>query len=187
MALSAEELREIFLTSLQRLLAEEPNPILDGVSERNTCGRLAIHIELELRQRGIRDYFTDVEYNRKQNGQLKTMLNEDSIVINITPDLILHSQGNSVADDNLIAIEAKKFDRPPLEKEEDRSRLKALTRTSFDGIWSNDGTTHPEHVCGYKVGAFIELNRKKRICTIEFYRDGARSDSVILPIGVDGP
>jgi hypothetical protein len=46
---------------------------------------------------GLYDYFVDAEYNRKQEGQLKTILNNQQRVINITCDLILHSRGRSIS------------------------------------------------------------------------------------------
>jgi len=49
----------------------------------------------------------------------------------------------------LIAFERKKTDRPNQQKETDRKRLRALTKESHNGVWSADGETLPEHVCGY--------------------------------------
>jgi hypothetical protein len=93
-------------------------------------------------------------------------------VVVIQSDLILHSRGNSVSEDNLIAVEMKKAGRPGREKEDDRKRLKAMTKKSFDGVWSNDGTTHPEHVCGYRIGLYIELDASRRVAQLERYESG---------------
>lgn len=74
--------------------------------------------------------------------------------------------------DNLIAIEMKKADRIEAEKDKDRNRLRAMTKSTYDGVWSYDGVTRPEHVCGYELGIFIELDRTKRSFKIEQFRDG---------------
>ncbi|MFZ0375249.1 MAG: hypothetical protein WAL39_18285 [Xanthobacteraceae bacterium] len=111
----------------------------------------------------------DAEYNRQQNGQIKTIIDDHAHEISVTCDLILHSLGEIIRTDNLIAIEMKKSERPKVEKDEDRIRLRALIKTSYDGVWSNDGETHPRYVCGYELGLFIELNvRRGRIAVEEF-------------------
>ena len=83
-----------------------------------------------------------------QEGRVKVMLAESLREVRIICDLILHSRGERPADDNLIAIEMKRSTRPEHEKDEDRLRLRTLTRSSYDGIWSADGVTLPEYVCG---------------------------------------
>ena len=93
-------------------------------------------------------------------------------VVVINCDLILHSRGEIVAHDNLIAIEMKKAGRPEAEKEEDRIRLRAMTKATYDNIWSNDGQTHPEHVCGYELGFFVELDSRNSTFKTEEFRDG---------------
>ena len=58
------------------------------------------------------------------------------------------------------------------EKEDDRARLTALTRDSYDGVWSFDGKTLPEHVCGYDLGIYYEIDLKTRLIYIEYYVKG---------------
>lgn len=131
-----------------------------------------MHMDRFARAHQLNGYHVDIEYNRKQNGLIKAILDGGERVIRINCDLILHSRGSSVAKDNLIAVEMKKVTRSALEKQSDRNRLCALTKRSFDDIWSNDGVTHPEHVCGYRLGAFIQLDRKERRCLVEYFQDG---------------
>ena len=50
-------------------------------------------------------------------------------------------------------------------------------RRAYDGVWSNDGTTHPEHVCGYRLGVFIELNNTTRTAHIEYFMGGEQTGS----------
>lgn len=165
-------MRELFHIAFEKFLATERDNILNGVSERNLCHRLGFCLEDERKARGLEGYFVDAEYNRQQNGQIKTILDEEFQVVGITCDLILHSRGRVVHDDNLIAIEMKKSDRPDAEKKKDRVRLRALTKRSFDGVWSNDGGMHPEHVCGYHLGAFIEIHVQRGIATVEEFEGG---------------
>src|SRR3546814_15238500 len=75
-------------------------------------------------------------------------------------DLILHSRGRVVERDNLIAIEMKRLSHPEREKQKDRVRLRALTKTSCDDVWSADGRALPEHVCGYGLGYFRSEERR---------------------------
>jgi hypothetical protein len=151
-------MRGLFYRSFERFLTVERNNILNGVSERNLCHRLGFCLEEVRTASGLDGYYVDAEYNRKQNGQIKTIIDDQARVISITCDLILHSRGENIRNDNLIAIEMKKSERPNREKEEDRVRLRALTKGSYDDVWSNDGVTLAEHVCGYQLGLFIELN-----------------------------
>lgn len=162
----------VFEDALSSFLAAEGHSLLTGVSERNTCGRLAIYLQQQLEADGFTGYYADVEYNRKQQGQVKTIINENLEVIQITPDLIAHTRGERPPPhDNLIAIEAKKSIRPEHEKNADRARLQAMTRVPFDGVWSWDGS-HPEHVCGYAVGVYMEIDIDQRMLTLEFYKKG---------------
>jgi hypothetical protein len=65
----------------------------------------------------------------------------------------------------------KKSDRPALDKQNDRIRLRALTKPSYDDVWVNDGTGLPKYVCGYELGLYIELNvRNGEVIVEEFER-----------------
>jgi hypothetical protein len=50
----------------------------------------------------------------------------------------------------------KKASAPENEKQNDKLRLMALTKDSYDDVWSFDGKTLPEHVCGYTLGIYYE-------------------------------
>lgn len=56
------------------------------------------------------NYFVDIEYNRNK-GSIKTIkkttLGPNGQIIPINCDLILHSRGNRLEQDNLIALEMK--------------------------------------------------------------------------------
>jgi hypothetical protein len=166
------QLKELFDRSFQIFIDSDRESILANVNERNLCGRLSIHLSGLLNEYGLGNFFVDPEYNRKQNGRIKTILDEDYEVVTINCDLILHSRGNTVENDNLIAIEMKKSNRPQEEKDSDKKRLRALTKSSFDDVWSADGQIHPEHVCNYKLGIYLELDIPARTFTLEQYERG---------------
>ncbi|MCG6191484.1 hypothetical protein [Maribellus maritimus] len=168
-------LHQIFESSTDIFFVDELDNILNNVNERNLCGRLAIYMENLVKQNKISGYYADPEYNRKQNGQVKTILDDEMNVVSINCDIILHSRGKIVAQDNLIAIEMKKSNRPEEEKLSDKKRLRALTKDSYDDIWSFDGVTLPEHVCGYILGFYMEIDIKARSCLIECYQKGAKT------------
>jgi len=169
-------MRGIFDEAFSAFLKRERLLIESGVNERTLCSRLAMILETEAHKAGLEEYFADPDYNRKQGGRVKTIIGADAREIVINADLILHSRGNIVARDNLIAIEMKKSTRPEREKEKDRERLTAMTKSTYDNIWSADGITHPEHVCGYELGVFIDLDISALAVIVEYYIDGICSD-----------
>lgn len=166
-------LHEVFLDSIKIFLKEDINNILSDVNERNLCARLACYLEHIAKEYGISGYYADAEYNRNQ-GKVKTILEDGMEVVTINCDVILHSRGAIIKQDNLIAIEMKKSNRTQEEKDSDRKRLRALTKDSYDNVWSFDGTVLPEHVCGYIFGYYIELNSRSRTCLFEQYKKGVK-------------
>ena len=163
-------LLEFFNEGKTKFFQKEKRNIISGISERNLCGRLSIYLESLLEKYGLKGYYADTEYNRKQNETaVKSKLDENMEVVTINCDLILHSRGEKMGNDNLIAIEMKKSTRPEEEKLSDKLRLRALTKSSYDGVWSYDGKAHPEHVCGYQLGIFIEIDIDKRNYLVEGY------------------
>lgn len=110
----------------------------------------------------------------RNNGRVKTIYNDDLKVVTIICDLIVHSWGEIIEKDNLIALEMKKSYRPMKEKENDKARLVALTKDSYNGVWSFDGKTLPEHVCGYDLGIYYEIDSKNCLVYIEYYVKGKK-------------
>lgn len=167
-----KQLTNLFECANQNFLTEDFELIDSNVSERTLCGTLKSHIEdLTRNNSDYEGYFVDVEYNRN-NGKIKTIIDNDLHVIVINCDLILHSRGKHPEQDNLIAIEMKKANRPVHEKAKDRNRLIALTKDSFDDVWSYDGKTFPEHVCRYMLGIYYEIDYDKHEILIEYYAKG---------------
>ncbi|MEJ5037688.1 hypothetical protein WH285_12200 [Acinetobacter johnsonii] len=180
-----ENAYQIVYESLNIFFDEEKDNILSTISERSLVGQLSYRIKDIIKGNYPQTpYHVDIEYNRKQEGKIKTIISkngkEDFEEIKITCDLIVHTRGMKFDEDNFIAIEMKKSNRPDDEKNKDKYRLIALTKPkSSDDIWSNDGETHPEHVCGYLLGVYIEINIQRRNVIIEFYENGVKkSDHV---------
>ncbi|WP_199183522.1 MULTISPECIES: hypothetical protein [unclassified Brevundimonas] len=167
-----EALWEGFDLAFRRFLKREAQSIRNDVSERNLCAHLAHELISELNRPGWGGYYADTEYNRKQGGQVKTLMDDQLQIMSITCDLIVHSRGEIPGKDNLIAVEMKKTVHSAQAKDSDRRRLIALTRSSYDGVWSADGKTLPEHVCGYEVGLLIELDNRSGEAGVEEYRRG---------------
>lgn len=165
---------KIFNDAISLFLKNEIKNILDNVSERNLCGHLSRHLNNLLGESGLEGYYCDIEYNRQQNGEVKTILDNEMHSVNITCDIIIHSRGENKKQDNLLAVEMKKSNRPEFEKDSDKMRLRALTKDSYDNIWSNDGKTFPKHVCGYILGVYMEIDNLKRVCLVEFYEKGKK-------------
>lgn len=168
-----KKLIEIFERANERFLNENTGFIMSNVAERSLCSTLAQCLYLEISNSIFSKYHVDVEYNRNK-GMVKTIYNDELEVVSIVCDLIVHSRGEIVEKDNLIALEMKKSYRSLQEKEKDRARLVALTRDSYDGVWSFDGKTLPEHVCGYELGIYYEINKKHNLILIEYYAKGEK-------------
>lgn len=167
-----DEMIQLFETANNSFLNGDYELFESGVAERTLCGSLQKHINnIICGNNYYFDYYTDVEYNRN-NGKLKTILNDDLNPINIQCDLILHSRGHHPEQDNLIVIEMKKSTRSAADKVRDRNRLRALTKDSFNDVWSFDGKTLPEHVCRYVLGVYYEINYARKTILIEYYAKG---------------
>ena len=162
---------DIFEKANSCFLENDKSLLINNVSERSWYSRFAIYMTEFIGKSGIKNYYVDTEYNRNGN-RLKTVFDVDLEIINITCDIILHSRGTIFENDNLICIEMKKSNALFKDKEDDKKRLKLLTKNSYDGIWSADGNTLPEHVCGYKLGIYYEVNVEDRTIYIEYYENG---------------
>ncbi|MBB2885058.1 MULTISPECIES: hypothetical protein [Pseudomonas] len=162
---------ELVEAAVSQFLIKDATSIRDNISERNLCARLAMQFENLLPTYKLEGYYADPEYNRKQGGQIKTILSGELEVIKVTCDLIVHSRGER-GRDNLIAMEMAKPDKTTEQIHSDRLRLMALTKKSFDDTWSYDGVTHPEHVCGYLLGVFMMVDRAQQVVSVEYFEDG---------------
>ena len=175
-----DEMVQYFEQANLQFINEERNLLISQVSERSLCGALMLKMHQCLPEK-YSNYHVDVEYNRNQ-GDLKTIVEDDFSIINITCDLIVHSRGENVQQDNLICLEMKKSNRPVEEKNKDRERVRVLTKDSYDDVWSHDGVTLPEHVCRYVLGIYYEIDYKKETILIEYYSKGVFAARYLLEI-----
>lgn len=166
----------IFEQANEKLLNKDIELFKTKVSERTLCGALMLYLHDVIKDTDYKEYFVDVEYNRNKGGKLKTISKTikgpDEKIIKINCDLIVHSRGRNIIQDNLIAIEMKKSSRPQIDKDKDRERIIALTKDSFDDVWSFDGKTLPEHVCRYELGVYYEINIETKNILLEYYSSG---------------
>lgn len=165
------KLIHIFVNANHEFIDRDISLILANVNERGLCGALAQHLVKQICHTEFKDYYVDVEYNRN-DGRIKTIIGQNLEVIKINCDLILHSRGEIACKDNLIALEMKKSTSRLVDKVNDKNRLIALTKDSYDDVWSFDGKTLPKHVCGYELGIYYEVNKRFRIVSLEYYSKG---------------
>ncbi|MDA8226573.1 MAG: hypothetical protein M0T74_02510 [Desulfitobacterium hafniense] len=165
--------KRVFSIANYKFLVKELSLIQSDVAERCICASLKPFIEKEIQKnKKYQNYHVDVEYNRNA-GHVKTIINDKEEIINITCDLIVHSRGENENYDNLLALEMKKSYRSNEEKNQDRNRLIALTKsTSTNEIWSYGEKTYPRHVCGYSLGIYYEIDLPNEIIIIEYYIQG---------------
>ena len=181
-----QEMVDLFECANSAFLAQDKVLFVNQVSERTLCGALMLHFhDIITCNKKLAGYYADVEYNRNK-GAIKTIHKTikvpDSKIIPINCDLIVHSRGKIIKQDNLIAIEMKKATATNACKEKDRERLIALTKDSFDDIWSFDGKTLPEHVCRYMLGVYYEINYKRKSILIEYYRKGCKVNAQTIDL-----
>ena len=179
-----EELKLFFLEANELFLKQDIDLFDSKVAERALCGALMNHFNnLMVKHGGYDGYFTDVEYNRNRGNiktVKKTIKGQRDQIISVTCDLIMHSRGKNIAQDNLIAIGMKKSNASAEEKQSDKERLMALTKDTFDDVWSFDGTTLPQHVCRYIIGIYYEINFTTRKIYLEYYKQGEFVEKDIL-------
>lgn len=170
--------------SVYNFLLKEENAIRDNVHEQNLSGSLMLHVDKKLSEfKSLKDYRVDNEYDRKQNGLVKTFLDSNYEVIRIRCDLIVHTRGLLVEQDNFIAFELKKSNRSENDKQKDKIRLRGLTKSrEVYRAPGDEFNTHPEHVCGYLLGVYIEINNKENQVLLEFYENGERVSEKTIPL-----
>jgi hypothetical protein len=157
----------LFEEAFREFLATERSNIVANIAERNLCGRLMLYLDAARSRHGLNEYFTDAEYNRNL-GYIKRIRHSRTKYNIITCDLILHSRGQKPVD-NLIAIEMKKKIHSKSSKDADRKRLIALTRPHTA---ARRLSSRPDHVYGYQLGLFIEIDTERPAYLLEIYESG---------------
>lgn len=170
-----------FESANEKLITMDIDLFKRNTSERTICGALMTRLKSSLWGTPFRKYDIDVEYNRNKDGMIKTIIDKNEVVTNITCDLIVHSRGAYIEQDNLIAVEMKKASRTIAEKTRDKNRLIALTKEK-NNVWCYDGQTFPEHVCRYILGVYYEISLQYNQIYMEYYRQGALADTKTMNI-----
>ena len=166
------ELLDIFYSANKDFLNKNMDNIILNVSERNLCALLMCELNKKILKTKFNEYFVDVEYNRNK-GEVKTIIDNNEIITTVVCDLIIHSRGNNIRQDNLLACEMKKSSALRYEKDKDKNRLIALTKESNDGVWRYNGDfSLPDHVCGYLIGIYYEIDIKNKLILLEIYSEG---------------
>ena len=153
-------INDILIPSLQQLYEKDYFNIRIGVSERNICARLAYHMETIMHESdNFRDFFADVEYNRKNDGTIKHSEGNMKVSLPMVSDLIVHKR-NAV--NNMLAIEMKRWNNYD-KREKDKLRLKSVVSSPSPEDRKDD--------CVYDttLGAFIIYSPNK--IKIEFYEN----------------
>ena len=170
------ELEKIFEKANKSFISKNKMLFKTRVSERTLCGALMIELHEVLKKTKYSDYFVDVEYNRNVGGTLKTLKKSirgsDEQIVTINCDLIVHSRGQNILHDNLIALEMKKSTGRQFDKDNDRNRLECLTKSPEQDVWSYGGKVLPEYVCGYGLGIYYEVDFKRETVLVEYYKKG---------------
>lgn len=151
---------DILVSSLHHLYEVDYFNIKNGVSERNICARLAHHMENTMHGMiDYNEYYTDVEYNRKNDGTSKNWESCQKVPLPMVADLIVHKRN---AEHNLMAIEMKHWDNYDKRKD-DRKRLVSVV--------SSPKTEERNEKCIYDttLGAFVIYSSKK--LKVEFYEN----------------
>ena len=127
-------LNDILIPSLKKLYDIDYNNIKFGVSERNICARLALHMENMMREYDNQNsthmfskYFADVEYNRMGNGDIKKYENSEKRPQSMVSDLLIQSRDYKR---NFLAIEMKRKGNRKKCKE-DRGRLRRIVSSQL--------------------------------------------------------
>lgn len=147
-------INEILIPSLRMLYKIDFDNIKNGVSERNICARLSLHIENIMRKYDelndtcfFHDYYADVEYNRMGNGELKRYENSKHRPQYMVSDLLIQSRGPKP---NLLAVEMKRKGNKK-NVQEDKERLMSI-------VTSSSPNSLAQCVYDTLIGAFIEYS-----------------------------
>ncbi|MDE7456698.1 MAG: hypothetical protein K2M96_08330, partial [Prevotella sp.] len=147
-------LKCILIPALKKLYQVDFDNIKNGVSERNICARLSLHLENQMRKYDnshkcnlFQGYYADVEYNRMGNGNPKKYENSEHRPQYMVSDLLIQSRGPQ---NNLLAVETKRKSNYKHIKE-DKERLESLVSSP-----TQDSPANCVH--DTVVGAFIRYS-----------------------------
>lgn len=82
----------------------------------------------------------------------------------------MHSRGKEILD-NLLVLEMKKSSADYQDKENDRNRLRKMTKQNCNRSC---------YIYEYRLGIYYEINFEKKQILVEFYQDGENVEDKIL-------
>lgn len=159
---------KVFYNANKLFIKDNIRNIELGVSEVTLQGDFAQAFKDSLKEMKIYNYYSDINYN-KNKYFTKCIINEKMEYFDIFCDLIIHSRGESLEQDNLLAIEMKKKENRK-DRLKDIKRLEIMTSDSYIGEILFDEL--PPYICRYSLGIFYDLDVKRRQIKLDFYQHG---------------
>ena len=163
-----KNLKELFWAANRAFLENHVILLNRGLSERCLCGALMCELNRQLKKRNYNKYYADIEFNRDEdNIKCINYITDDGVSLKrIFTDIIVHSRGKERID-NLIALEMKKSSAGQAEIDEDKARLRQLTKqNSYTSLCSY----------AYLLGIYYEINLDKKEIVIDFFNNGNREE-----------
>ena len=165
--INLENLKAMFLAANRSFIENHASLLKRELSERCLCGALMCELNKQLEKNACNNYYADIEFNRAFENtinNIKHLPDEEGTPKRVFPFIIVHSRGE-VSLDNLIALEMKKSSANQEEIDDDKARLKHLTKL-------NTNTSFGSYE--YILGIYYEINLDKEEIKIEFFYDGNR-------------
>ena len=163
-----KNLKELFWAANRAFLENHVVLLNRELSERCLCGALMYELNKQLEKENWKNYHADIEFNRDEdNIKCLNYITDDGVSLKrIFTDIIVHSRAKESLD-NLIALEMKKSSASQTEIDEDKARLRQLTK-------QNSNTS----LCSfaYLLGIYYEINLDKKEIKIEFFNNGNREE-----------
>ena len=156
-----QKFKDLFWEANRAFIEKDLDLLYEDISERCLCGALMHELNKQLEKNDCNNYYADVEFNRNKK-RIKQLPNNDGFLSNILPDIIVHSRGKETLD-NLLVLEMKKSCANQQDKENDRNRLKKMTKQNYNGN---------SYSYEYRLGIYYEINFEKKQILVEFYKDG---------------
>ena len=173
---NAELALKLFYNANKLFIKNNIRNIELGVSEITLQSSLAQAFKESLNNMNLHNYYPDINYNRNQYFT-KCIIDKNLNFFDIFCDLIIHSRGENLEQDNLLAIEMKKKENRK-DRLKDKKRLEIMTSDSYIGEILFDEL--PPYICRYSLGIFYDLNAKKRQIQLDFYKHGQLVKNQIL-------
>ncbi len=173
--INLKNLKGMFWEANRAFLENHASLLKRELSERCLCGALMYELNKQLEKNGCNNYYADIEFNRAFENTInnvKHLPDEEGTPKRVFPDIIVHSRGK-VTPDNLLALEMKKSSANQQDKENDRNRLRKMTKQNCD---------ESHYSYKYKFGVYYEINHNESQIVVEFYQTGRRisTDSRVI-------